>query len=296
MASDNNKPPVMKSIIGITIATGLGAALAAAGSTGGQMLGTLPAFAALAIIAYGIQWLVFVPAFITQSERFYDLTGSITYLSVALIAASVKGDLHSQLLAALIAVWALRLGSFLFMRIRAAGKDRRFDRIKPFFFRFLMTWTLQGLWVLMTAGAALAAMTSEKTADMPIVVGIGVALWVAGFAIEVTADNQKSRFRNDPANADRFISEGIWAWSRHPNYFGEILLWFGIAVIAFPALQGWQYATLISPVFVYLLLTKISGIPMLDAHARKRWGEDPEYQAYRAATPVLFPRPPRRSA
>ena len=114
MASDNNKPPVMKSIIGITIATGLGAALAAAGSSGGQMLGTLPAFAALAIIAYGIQWLVFVPAFVTQSERFYDLTGSITYLSVALIAASVKGDLHSQLLAALIAVWALRLGSFLF--------------------------------------------------------------------------------------------------------------------------------------------------------------------------------------
>ena len=96
-----------------------------------------------------------------------------------------------------------------------------------------------------------------------------------------------------PENSDRFISHGLWAWSRHPNYFGEITLWLGIALIAAPALQGWQYATLVSPLFVYLLLTRVSGIPMLDAHARKRWGEEPDYQAYRARTPALFPRPPR---
>jgi steroid 5-alpha reductase family enzyme len=157
----------------------------------------------------------------------------------------------------------------------------------------MMTWTLQGLWVVMTAAAALAAMTSTQTPAIGITGVLGLILWIAGFAIEVVADKQKRDFRRDPDNSDRFIQHGLWAWSRHPNYFGEILLWCGIAVIALPALQGWQYATLISPVFVYLLLTKVSGIPMLDAHALKRWGDEDDYRAYRKATPVLFPRPPK---
>jgi steroid 5-alpha reductase family enzyme len=114
-----------------------------------------------------------------------------------------------------------------------------------------------------------------------------------GFLFEAVADDQKRRFRANPANEGRFIASGLWAWSRHPNYFGEITLWFGIALVALPALSGWQYATLISPVFVYLLLTRISGIPLLEARAKKRWGDEPAFQAYRARTPVLFPRPPK---
>ena len=117
---------------------------------------------------------------------------------------------------------------------------------------------------------------------------------VAGFAIEVVADEQKRRFRRQPDNAGRFIDSGLWAWSQHPNYFGEIVLWCGIAVAAFPVLQGWQYATLVSPVFIWLLLTRISGVRMLDAAAARRWQDDPGYAAYRARTPVLIPRPPRR--
>ncbi|WOJ97185.1 DUF1295 domain-containing protein [Congregibacter brevis] len=296
MTETDKRPPAGKSIIGIAIAVAIAAGMAIAGSYEGHELTGMPVFALIAALAFAIQWLVFIPAYISQSERYYDFTGSVTYVTVVACAVTVNNDPRSQLLAALVAVWALRLGSFLFLRIRDAGSDRRFDRIKPFFFRFMMTWTLQGLWVLMTAAAALAAMTSTQTPKLGVFGMLGLAVWLTGFAIEVTADRQKRDFRRDPDNADRFIQQGLWAWSRHPNYFGEILLWCGIAIIAFPALQGWQYATLISPVFVYLLLTKISGIPMLDAHAVKKWGHEEEYQAYRKATPVLFPRPPKARA
>lgn len=286
-------PPPARSIAGIGLAVAIAAALALAGSANGLRIGALPAFAVIALVAFSIQWLAFVPAFLAQSERFYDLVGSLTYLSVVALALSVKANARSLLLAALIGLWAMRLGSFLFLRIRDAGADQRFDRIKPYFFRFLMTWTLQGLWVLVTAGAALAAMTSQShTAIGPLAIA-GFMLWLAGFLIEVIADGQKRAFRRSPDNRDRFIQQGLWAWSRHPNYFGEITLWLGIALIAAPALAGWQYATLVSPLFVYLLLTRVSGIPLLERAAEKRWGDNPAWQAYRAATPALVPRPPR---
>jgi steroid 5-alpha reductase family enzyme len=111
-----------------------------------------------------------------------------------------------------------------------------------------------------------------------------------GFALEAVADQQKRRFRERPENAGRFIATGLWAWSRHPNYFGEILLWTGVALVALPALDGWQLATLLSPVFVTLLLTRVSGVPLLEERADARWGDDPEYLAYKKRTPLLVPR------
>jgi steroid 5-alpha reductase family enzyme len=268
--------------------------MAIAGSQGGAALGPLPAFAACALLAYAVQWVAFIPAYVFQTEAFYDLTGSITYLSVVALAVTVSGDDRALLLAALIAIWALRLGSFLFLRIRKDGGDSRFTSIKPQFFRFLMFWTIQGLWVVMTAAAALAAMTSGSVEPLGPIAAVGVALWLAGFAFEVVADHQKRVFRRDPANRGKFIRSGLWAWSRHPNYAGEIVLWCGIALIALPALSGWQYAALISPVFVYILLTRVSGIPPLEGQARHRWGDDPAYIAYRDSTPILWPRPPRQ--
>ena len=86
----------------------------------------------------------------------------------------------------------------------------------------------------------------------------------------------KNLFRKDPANKEAFITSGLWSWSRHPNYFGEITLWTGIAIMAIPVLSGWQWVCLISPVFVTLLLTKVSGIPLLEKKAREKWGDDPE--------------------
>ena len=131
---------------------------------------------------------------------------------------------------------------------------------------------------------------------MGLLTAIGLLVWVLGFGMEATADAQKSRFRADPANKGRFIHTGLWAWSRHPNYFGEITLWIGVAIVALPVLRGWQWVTLISPLFVILLLTRVSGVPLLEKSADERWGGEPDYEAYKAGTPVLVPRPPRRGA
>jgi steroid 5-alpha reductase family enzyme len=118
---------------------------------------------------------------------------------------------------------------------------------------------------------------------------VGLAVWVIGFALEAIADLQKSRFRADPANKGSFITSGLWAISRHPNYLGEITLWVGIAIIALPQLRGWQYATLVSPVFVYLLITRASGVPLLEKKADAKWGGQEVYEAYKRRTPVLVP-------
>jgi steroid 5-alpha reductase family enzyme len=282
------------SLVTIVVAVLIGAGMAVAGSSGGLRLGGWPVFALCAVLAFGINWVAFVPAYLGRTERFYDLTGTLSYLSVmALALLAGSGSTLSILLAVLVAVWAVRLGTFLVLRIRKDGSDGRFDAIKVDPLRFLMSWTLQGLWVLLTAGAALAAMTTEADAELGPLTAAGLVVWTVGFAIEATADAQKRAFRRDPANRGRFIRSGLWAWSRHPNYFGEITLWVGIALIALPALSGWQLLTLVSPLFVTVLLTRISGVPLLEARGRKAWGDEPEYREYVARTPVLVPRPPR---
>jgi steroid 5-alpha reductase family enzyme len=273
----------------------VGALVALAGSQGGATLGGFPVFALVVALAFLIQWLAFIPAYLLQTEKFYDLTGSPTYLTVIGAALcysryTVPLDARSVLLAALVIVWALRLGTFLFRRIRKAGKDDRFDEIKPSFIRFLNAWTIQALWVTFTASAALIGITTAARKDLDLFALIGFLVWLAGFSIEVIADAQKSRFNADPANRGKFIRTGLWSRSRHPNYFGEILLWVGVLIITLPVLHGWQWVALISPLFVAFLLTRVSGIPLLEKKADAKWGGQAEYEAYKKNTPVLFPR------
>lgn len=251
-----------------------------------------------AILSFAINWFVFIPSAVARTEKFYDLTGSITYLSLIGVAVSLAPslDLRAKLAAAAVALWCVRLGSFLFVRIQRDGHDRRFADIKINPLRFLAAWSIQALWCLLTAAAALAIITSPKAQPVDLFLYIGGAMWVIGFSIEVIADEQKRVFRKNPDNHGQFIATGLWAWSRHPNYFGEILLWFGMAVAAVPVLIGGLWITLISPFFVLFLLTKVSGIPLLDAGALKRWGDDPAYQDYRRRTPVLVPRPPMKTS
>ena len=203
-------------------------------------------------------------------------------------------DLRSLLIAGAVTLWAVRLGSFLFARVRRDGFDRRFTKLKTNFSQFLMTWTLQGSWVFLALAAGLTAITSVERVPLGAVGTLGFAVWAAGFAVEVAADRQKQAFRAEEANRERFIQSGLWAWSRHPNYFGEIVLWIGITIAALPVLSGWQWVTaVVSPLFIILLLTQISGVRMLEARADKKWADDAEYRSYRARTPALVPRPPR---
>ena len=290
------KRPDRNALLAVLVVVLVAAGVAAAGSQGGHSFHGLPVFAMAVGLAFLIQWLAFIPAYLLQTEAFYDITGSLTYVTVTTLALllSRPAGARSILLLALVVIWAARLGSYLFRRIRTSGRDERFDTIKPSFVRFLNAWTLQGLWVSLTLAAALAAITTTVREDLEAIAILGLFVWVAGFAVEAAADRQKSSFRADPANRGRFIHTGLWAWSRHPNYFGEIVLWVGVSLIAVPVLQGWQWVTLISPLFVTLLLTRVSGVPLLERRADARWGGEAGYEDYKARTPVLVPRPPRR--
>ncbi|MBU03167.1 MAG: hypothetical protein CME55_07725 [Halieaceae bacterium] len=282
----------MKKILFILLAVGLPVGVAMLANPGDLSIGGWPAMTLLALGCFAIQWLAFIPARLLQTESFYDLTGSLTYIAVTLAAVmTATAPSGAQwLIAAMILVWAGRLGSFLFRRIHAAGGDQRFDHIKVSTSRFFVAWTLQGAWVVMTSCAAVSAILSEQPPAVGAVFTIGAAMWITGFVIEVVADRQKSRFRADPANEGRFINTGLWARSRHPNYFGEILLWAGIAVMAIPYLSGAQWVVMLSPIFVYALLTRVSGIPTLVRRGQQLWGDDPAYQAYLSTTPPLVPR------
>ena len=244
-------------------------------------------------VAFGLQVAAFVPSYAAKTEGYYDLTGSISYISVVVFALLWVGrfDVRSLLVAAMVGLWALRLGSFLFLRIRRAGSDSRFDEIKLDGWRFLMVWLLQGLWISVTLLPVFMVMLLPAE-PLSWWAAAGVLIWQAGFLLEIVADEQKRQFRKDN-DSGSFITSGVWAWSRHPNYCGEIVLWFGLSLIAVPLLHGWHWLALVSPLFVFVLLTKISGVNLLEAAAERRWGDNPAYRDYVRRTPVLWPRPPR---
>ena len=283
------------SLVGIIAAIVLGFGIAVAGSEAGFVYLGWPLFALCVGSSFLIQWLGFFPAYVLKTEKFFDLFGSLTYSGLVLLVWFLLSEMSPRdyLIGGFVLIWAARLGQFLFRRVLAAGEDRRFRTMKTDFLQFLMTWSLQGLWVSITLSAGLAAMTALAKVPLDLWALLGSLFWILGFAIEVIADHQKSVFRSDPAHRDRFITSGLWAWSRHPNYFGEILLWFGIAMIAFPVLKGWQLVTLISPVFVFVLMNYISGVRMLEARADRKWGQEEDYQAYKMSTPSLWLKPPK---
>ena len=273
----------------------IGLLIAVAGSDGSETYNGMSLFIICASVSFVLHWIIFIPSFAFQTEHYFDLTGSISYLSAVALAFYLNPsvDPRDLLIGLLIVVWAVRLGSFLFMRVKQDGKDDRFTIMKTQFHWFLMTWTLGGLWVFLTMAAGLAAITSNTTQPFGLMAYLGLALWIFGFSIEVIADRQKRVFKKNQQKDKEFITSGLWAWSRHPNYFGEITLWIGLTLIALPVLSGWQLVTLISPVFVYILLTKISGIPLLENRGMKKWGSDPEYIDYLNRTPALILKKPK---
>ena len=249
-----------------------------------------------AVICIGMQWLAWIPASIGKTERYYDLTGGLTYLTVvgfSLWAGSQSEPPSSRelIVSLLVVIWSLRLSGFLYLRIHRTGKDGRFDKLKTSAIRFLVPWTIQGLWVFLTMIVVIVINSQSGSAsELGIWDGIGLSMWILGFGIETIADNQKTVFNKEPNNQGKWIDSGLWYYCRHPNYLGEILLWTGIAFFGISCFTGLERVAWISPIFIYLLLTKISGTPILDKRALEKWGDDPEYQKYRANTPALIPR------
>ena len=247
------------------------------------------------LLAYVIHWIAYIPAYVFQTEKFYDLTGSVTYLSVVWFVflstyQSISLNFGNLILVLLISIWTIRLGLFLFIRIHKAGEDKRFRTIKTSASQFFMTFTISGLWVTLCSMCALVAISSPEGLVMNALTYVGIILFIIGFGIEIVADNQKTAFRSIEANKDSFITSGLWSKSRHPNYFGEVLLWFAIAVISFSSLEGLQLITLISPVFTYILLVYVSGVRMLEDMNDKKWADNEQYKSYKKNTPMLFPK------
>lgn len=255
-----------------------------------------------AFLSIGLQWLIFIPSAMLSTEKFFDLSGSLTYMFLAVYSLTMSGHYTArQLLVTLfVIIWATRLGAFLFLRIQRAGKDGRFDEIKHNLPRFFNMWTIQGLWVFLTELPlfVINSTPAPDHSDFPTWSDyLGMVLFGLGFACEVIADNQKTQFSMQPENEGRWIQTGLWAYSRHPNYFGEILLWLGIFFISSSAFtNAFQWLAIESPFFVAFLLMKVSGVPLLEARADAKWGQDPAYQEYKARTPELIPLPTSLSA
>ncbi len=245
------------------------------------------------MLAFLIQWVAYIPAYIFQTEKFYDLTGSLSYLTVIWFVFFSSNNLsglniQNLIVVTLISIWAIRLGTFLFGRIHKDGEDKRFRTIKTSASQFFMTWTLQGMWVSICTMCAITAISSSQGIIANALFYLGLAFFIVGFAIEVVSDQQKSAFRAVPENKEKFITSGLWSKSQHPNYFGEILLWSAIALLSISSLNGTQYLTLVSPIFTYVLLVYISGVRMLDDMGNKKWGHLEEYKEYKRNTPTLF--------
>jgi steroid 5-alpha reductase family enzyme len=254
-----------------------------------------------AVICFGTQWAAWVPASILKTERFYDLMGGLTYLAAvgfSLWAGSQSEapSVRELIISFLVVIWSLRLSSFLYFRIHRTGKDGRFDQLKTSPIRFLVPWTLQGLWVFLTMIVVIVINSQAGSApELGMWDAIGLSIWILGFGIEVISDHQKTVFNTESNNQGKWIDSGLWSYSRHPNYLGEILLWTGIAFFGISCFTGLERFAWVSPIFIYLLLTKISGIPILDKRSLEKWGDDPEYQNYRENTPALIPRLSKKS-
>ena len=269
--------------------------VAIAASVDGVFLSGIPIVLLCAVVSFVTHWMIAAPSLITSSEKYFDFTGMVATLLVvltamfALLSSGAQASIRSVFVASFVSVWTLRLGIFLYKRIVKAGEDIRFRDIKKSLPKFLMTWTLSALWVFLTTVNAITLIALNPLEPIGIFFIMGALLWLLGFGFEVIADRQKKYFSEQPKNEGRFITQGLWSVSRHPNYFGEIILWAGIAIISLPFLSGWQYVTLVSPVFVFLLLTRISGLPFLEDKAEKKWGEDKDYIEYKKRTPILVP-------
>ena len=243
-------------------------------------------------LAFLIHWLLFIPAYLLKTEKFFDLSGSFTYISIVIYVlffnSNSENNIGNLILASFIIIWAVRLGSFLFFRIKKAGEDKRFRELKTSFTRFFLVWNISGMWVSFCSMCAITAISSGNGVQLNPLFYIGAVTFLVGFILEIVADHQKTAFRKDPKNKDKFIKSGLWARSQHPNYVGEITLWVGIALISYSSLEGWEYISLISPIFTYWLLVFVSGIPQLEESGEKKWGHLKAYQDYTKNTPRLI--------
>lgn len=252
------------------------------------------------LIALGISVLInavfFAFAAALRTDKVTDLSYSLSFvvLAVFLLATSGPFDWIKAAVALLVCAWGLRLGGYLFSRILLLKVDHRFDAMRDKPLAFAGFWILQAVtvWVVMLPVIRLLSLPSPLPLGAAALVG--AIMWAAGFAIEVVSDAQKFRFKSDPKLGKGFMRTGLWSWSRHPNYFGETLLWWGIFVAAAPSFRGWDFLTAVGPLFLTLLLLFVSGVPLLEKSAQAKYGKNADFRDYKRRTSLFVPLPPRK--
>ncbi|MDX9826241.1 MAG: DUF1295 domain-containing protein [Spirochaetia bacterium] len=252
-------------------------------------------FILASLTAVVVNGLFFAYASVKKTDVVTDLSYSLSFglVSLTLILLNPGAGFVALLPAWLTILWALRLGGYLFTRIIKTKVDHRFDSMRNDTLKFARFWILQAAAVAIIVLPVVASVASDAAPrSMGILEVLGLLLWVAGFAIETVSDAQKSAFKNSGAKG--VITTGLWRYSRHPNYFGETLLWWALFVYCLPALSGGLYLTVFGPVFITLLLLFVSGIPLLEKSADAKYGGDPAYQEYKGKTSIFFPLPPKR--
>ena len=241
------------------------------------------------VVSLGINLSMFLIAFWRKSDKLTDISYAATFATIAIWSFATSNQTwYHALLLLMVLVWAVRLGGFLLYRVIKKGKDARFDGMRESFTKFGKFWLAQAItvWVMMIP--SVFAFNAEPSYDWLAITG--VIIWAIGLVCETVADLQKLAFNNNPANKNKWIDTGIWHYSRHPNYFGEILVWVGVYLFTLaslpllPAIIG-----LVSPAFIIILLLFISGIPILEKSADERWGDDAKYQDYKKRTSILIP-------
>ena len=241
------------------------------------------------LFSVGFNLLMFIPAFIWKTDKLTDLSYSITFFVISVVLFLLfPYSIYSLLITLMVCLWAIRLGSYLFIRIRKTKKDKRFDGMRESFTRFLKFWLLQGLsvWVIMLA--VIMFYNSGETILTEISI-LGLSIWLIGLIIETVADIQKYSFINKEENRGKWINRGLWKYSRHPNYFGEILIWLGIFMFVLPTLSLTNmFIAFMSPLFIFILIRFVSGVPMLEKSAERKWGENSEYKKYKEQTNLLI--------
>lgn len=242
------------------------------------------------LINIGIQWGFFVVSALLRTELLLEIVGSCTCVLLALLSyfwgsRSLRQRIHTWL----VVLWAIRLGLYLFTRKLRHSQDSR-QTVPPRRRKFFLIWTLQALRTLVTLFPTLILNTSTW-ADLPLGVRdlTGWLLWLVGFVLETVADHQKATFQADPKNESHFIRTGLWSVSRHPNYFGEILLWLGLYLSASSVFRRTEYLCVLCPITDLLLITRVTGVPKLEQAAFRKWGNDPAYHEYLRSTAVLVP-------
>lgn len=246
------------------------------------------------VISLAVNAVFFAIAAIRKTDVVTDLSYSLSFALLAIALPSFGARESVQLVASLLVlIWAVRLGGYLLTRILRIKVDHRFDEMRDKPLRFARFWLLQAIAVAVIMLPVSYLLGRDSAPDFGFWAITGVAIWLIGLVIETAADAQKSSFKGREENRERFITSGLWKFSRHPNYFGEMLVWWGVFLYAVPFLDGAAFAVVIGPVFITLLLLFVSGIPLLERSAEAKYGDDPAYREYKRRTSILVPLPPR---